>query len=341
MICPRYQRLYCLVSSVLVVGLSIQPSAAFSERSAFTTTKDNSGRLGDQLLCYLGAKVFARQHPDLFYLHRKDVACNGLVLDDCENIYTPELDCTFDAVEKIEHNTVFDTHKKILYKLPCGLAFKHTQQLFQDSPPDKDFLEDLKRMIVPKGSIALVAMPKNMVSVAVHVRKGSDTDHCDNALYARFPRKFLPDQFYIDQIRKLADYFSNQQLYVYLFTDMDDVSSLKKQYERALLDRPTVHVACNHDSLYKKKRLRRKSKSNNSYTHTILSDLFSMVKFDCLIRSNSNFSRVAQIIGDHKLVICAAQVHWDKENEVVVVDKTKFAVKDTTWCENMKKIKKE
>jgi len=58
----------------------------------------------------------------------------------------------------------------------------------------------------------------------------------------------------------------------------------------------------------------------NKTTDALLSDLFSMAKFDYLIRPSSNFSLISQILGNHKRILISTNAHYVETADEVVVD---------------------
>ena len=156
--------------------------------------------------------------------------------------------------------------------------------------------------------------------MAVHVRKGTGYDqpllsyqcfdnstgrvvnnpcvceaHKDYFVDKAYPVKFPPDQFYINHIKWLSEYYDNKSLYVHIFTDDPFPKVLRDQYEAAV-NRQNIVWGCREN--------------NNAHDQNVLQDLFDMAQFDCLIRSGSNFPQIAQLIGNHKMVIYPRDFEW-------------------------------
>ncbi|MDR3645985.1 MAG: hypothetical protein P4L22_00405 [Candidatus Babeliales bacterium] len=119
----------------------------------------------------------------------------------------------------------------------------------------------------------------------------------------KWQTKFPPDQFYIDQIIKVSKELNHQKLYVQLFTDD------KNPYELITKLKNAVNLE-NITFFYEDNR-------NSSYKEQIFRDLYAMSKFDILIRSQSYFSRVAELMGNHKLVIYPLEFKWD-DNKLIM-----------------------
>ena len=56
---------------------------------------------------------------------------------------------------------------------------------------------------------------------------------------------------------------------------------------------------------------------NNGPNNNVLEDFFAMTEFDCLIRPDSNYSTVAEILGDYMLVMHPAEI-CSKEGKSIV-----------------------
>lgn len=114
------------------------------------------------------------------------------------------------------------------------------------------------------------------------------------------PAKFPPNQFYIDQIKAISDFFDDIPIYLHIFTC--DPNPLE------LCD--TIKKAVN--------------KSNITYAHEeidwhsdLLMDCNAMAEFDCLIKSTSTFSSVSQFMGRHAVTIVPKDFFWD-DNKLIV-----------------------
>jgi len=219
---------------------------------------------------------------------------------------------------------------------------------------NKDGINLLKQLVSPKKNIVLSPLPTNTVTIAVHIRKGNNPLKYDGALssqqlfdlhnkvkivynrdfhyysfdpactYARRPRpnkphrpnkqqidnqdgwetKFPPEQFYIDQLNRVARDLSNYSLFVRIFTDDQDPDALLKRIKNHVHE-PNVYF----------------DDSTTAYTDDILKrmadDVCDMARFDILIRSQSYFPRVAELIGNHKIVIFPLDFEW-RDNKLIM-----------------------
>ncbi len=177
------------------------------------------------------------------------------------------------------------------------------------------FAQKIVSMITPIIPTPRLDVPKNKITVAILVRKGSGGDRIlseakGNLLplhkyedYAN-PEKFPSDEYFIEHIKLLSMLLNDMPLYVYIFTDAVIPSALVEYYTRAVA-KPNIEFAC-------------RKTANNSDT-LVLEDFFSMsYQFDCLIRGKSCFAYASQCIGHHKIIICTQHASWVASKGVVV-----------------------
>jgi hypothetical protein len=182
-------------------------------------------------------------------------------------------------------------------------------------------------MLTPTIPIQTLTLPKNMITVALHVRKGSWHDRPCHSLqfynvqdYLQkplrsinqqadnlsadelFPCKFPPDRFYIDQVIFLSELFEEDLLYVFLFTDAKNPKDLIEEY-RKRVNKQNIIFDCH----------------NTSSSSSIIDDYWNIAQFDCLVRSASNFSRASQLLGNHRIVISASHGSWHED--ALLIDK--------------------
>jgi hypothetical protein len=189
---------------------------------------------------------------------------------------------------------------------------------------DQEFMHTLKTCIAPCNPLPLLDLPTDKITVALHVRKGGGYDaplaseqifdkntypqrrntRIDEPADVIWPLKFPPDQYYIDQIKHLHEMVSGAPLYIYIFTDDPNPADIARRYARELqIDTITFDYR----------------PAGNKHNANVLEDFFNIARFDCLIRSGSNFAQMAQLIGDHKIVIYPKNAHW-KRGRLIVHD---------------------
>lgn len=127
------------------------------------------------------------------------------------------------------------------------------------------------------------------------------------------PTRFPPLQFYIDQIKFLYKNLNNRPLFIHIFTDHPKPQMLVDEIKKHI-DAPNITYSYRQEG--------------NSHDNNILDDLFAMMEFDCLIRPGSSYSKFAQLLGKHKIIIYPAKTTWIEEkkllvNEVGIVFKAK------------------
>ena len=208
------------------------------------------------------------------------------------------------------------------------------------------FEKELKTLFTPLEPINPLPKPEGVITVAVHVRKGGGFDRpllskqeydldtnkpvkgfylfknspgnsCTDIWPIKWPAgkqfneeikklvsiknnfsdyiwpiKFPPDQYYIDQIKHLGQILPNKNLLIYLFTDDANPEAIIQRYSKALEDFPRIIFS------YRQKE--------NHHTKNVLNDLFAMAQCDCLISASSSFAFIAQIVGDHSIIIFPA-----------------------------------
>jgi hypothetical protein len=168
---------------------------------------------------------------------------------------------------------------------------------------DKVFVEELKKNIAPRQELEKVIIPHGCVSIAVHVRNGGGFVVDNEQEKERCPLRFVPDEFFIAQIARIADMFPEQNLYVHIFTDHLEPAVLKTKFKKAL----------NNDRIIFGYR-----EQNNTHHSNVLEDFFSMMDFDCLIRPGSHFSRFVQRLGNNKVVIYPESIKKTADGKSVI-----------------------
>ena len=153
---------------------------------------------------------------------------------------------------------------------------------------DQKFLSILREEIKPLISFPALSLPVDKITVAVHLRKGSGPDGTIYKL-EKFPLRFLPDSFFIEQTKKLSQLFNDQPMYVYIFTDNKNPKALVEKCEKAI-NKPNIMYTCCHAS------------HPDRSLHE-LEDFFNLTLFDCMIRPQSHYSQMASHLSHAKVVI--------------------------------------
>lgn len=109
------------------------------------------------------------------------------------------------------------------------------------------------------------------------------------------PLKFPPLSFYVDALYLLIEECKGAPLYVYIFTDDKKPLVLQRYFEKQFKEYDIVFDC---------------RVSGNSHDQNVLADMFDMARYDYLIRPDSSYSKVAQLIGSYKMVLYAHEARW-------------------------------
>jgi hypothetical protein len=289
------------------------------------------GRLGDQLIMYIKAKWVAF-HYDLPFLYKPFEYSDQLMMhlneqhltDNIVRTYKKKIVTCYDESEIVSKSpvskdyTFFQIH---YYFNPSSWGSYQrnydSQEImaWPDVHKDKAFIDEIKKQIAPCNPISLPHLPANKISVAVHIRMGGGFDnsllsrqlyaledlnpmeHVPEGIYSdkHWPFKFPPLQYYVDQIKRLSQMFNDAPMYLSIYTDHNDPHSLMRMIQNTV-NKNNISFDCRND--------------DNHHTKNVLEDMFAMAHYDCLIRSGSNYPQIAQLIGNHRVVIYPASCKW-------------------------------
>ena len=307
-------RIFLLFFSLLTCQYLVAQKAT----SAITFHDQSShGRLGDRLVWYIKIKWLSFQHNIPVILKPFDYS-QEFEFHYKEQLYNPRLEKQFTKKTLITNqpfkinpyaNTLYEVD--YFFKGDLNQAFKN-----------KKFMQEIKTLIKPVKPQEFLDLPKNITTVALHVRKGGGFDQplLSEQLYKkvgqvyadqRWPNKFPPDQYYIDQLKRISTMLDHKPLYIYLFTDDQKPQALIDRYKKAI-NANNITFTCRHN--------------DNHHTKNVVNDLFALTQFDCLIRSTSRFGLIAEIIGDHQMSISPTKGHW--EGNKLIIDTIKIVTKD-------------
>jgi hypothetical protein len=266
------------------------------------TWKPNGGRFGDNLVSYCKAEWIAYMF-DIELLYLPFPYSDELMIHENEKMYTEE-----------EYNR-FRRKIELLNK-PFNIILKNNNTLYISRWRteiaidwlDNDFLTKIKKNIAPRSEIEKIAIPEGMLSIAVHVRNGGTFAADTPQEKERCPLRFVPEEFFIDQIARIAELYPEENLYVFIFTDHPDPKKLVKKFQLTL-NNPRITFGCREEG--------------NSHKANVLEDFFSMMDFDCLIRPGSHFTRFVQRLGNNKLVIYPESVKEVNGKKVIDTIKIK------------------
>jgi hypothetical protein len=278
------------------------------------TNNIGGGRLGDQLLVYVKAKWFAHYYKGDFLLTPFD----GFEHFD---FFLHEQPMEFGAKKRIMLDDESPLLQNATYDDFVYLAHLHTKSslwehwydhtTWHQCIDDQKFRSQIRELFKPTYAVTLISLPTDRISVALHVRKGGGFDKptlsppiviplSDDERYMQYadqaaPLKFAPDSFYIAALRTLSEIFDNAPLYVYLFTDDQNPSAIVDAYTKILA---MPHIKFDFRA------------TENGPDEHVVDDMINMSRFDCLIRSESSFSKIADIIGNHQLILFPHAHRW-------------------------------
>lgn len=290
----------------------------------------SGGRFGDNLIAYLHAKWISYKYAlPLVYVPFE--YSSDLVLSDAELMATIDNAGYLKRTETRQvvakefwlDTLTINPNEGILYLVPWFQESLQDYERLEDGRPyfyvnweDEYFLKEIRSLIAPRAQLELIKLPSDKVTVAVHVRRNSNGfdlslsfkqgDYIDPSkqyLDDFFPLKCINDDFFIFGIKKIAELFPDKQLYVYIFTDDKNPGDIVEKYKK-IINNPAITFDYRHDV--------------HDHTKHVLEDFFSMLTFDCLVRSDSNFSLVASKLGDYKLVISPAGYQVKNAHPVIV-----------------------
>lgn len=154
-----------------------------------------------------------------------------------------------------------------------------------------------------------------------------------------YPKRFPPEIYYIEQIATVARLCDYKPLFVHIFTDDKNPAAIVERFKDKLSRLIDADFITETDFLTQTSSLINpeslpETNSNfktdpviktssprvtvlfscrtegNAHNANVLDDLFNMTRFDCLIRPASSYSKIAQLLGNHKIIIYPKRVHW-------------------------------
>ncbi len=292
-ICSKQHKRQCLEKH------GIQQSKKLTKKisTSAITYNLNGGRFGDNLFSYCKTMWLADKYG-ISFLYKPFQYSKKLKLHKKGIKYTRRTPLKFKAVHYLTGSRFckLQAEENILY-------IKKWYYDVQVDWKDAMFIKKLRKLIRP--SVPLdnnIRPPKNCVTIAVHVRRGGGYRVDTKRLIDSQPLRFASDQFYIDQIKRLATMFEGKNLYVHIFTDDLNPQTIVENFKRRVnLDRISYGYR----------------RSGNNPCSYVLEDFFAMMKFDCLIRPKSHYSRFVERLGNNKVIIAPIHVSKNKGGEVI------------------------
>lgn len=254
----------------------------------------SGGRFGDNLVAYFHAKWLAYKqgmpflylpfaYSNLFAMEGRDPGVN--------QFHFPN------RIQTQDYRSIYprDSTLFILPYLPeckCDYRYGLHNYIYVDWE-DPVFLEEMISSLTPVVHFNTLQLPEGFVTVGVHVRRGGGVDNLNRG-EKRWPLKFPPDSYFIEEIKRIANIFNDRQLYVYIFTDDTNPHGIVESYRNAV-NNPRVTF---ESRFY-----------GNGPWQNVMEDFFSMMKFDCFIRGESNFSIMATKFARYSILISPVSYH--------------------------------
>ncbi len=334
-------------------------------RSMIIVTRGAGGRMGDKIIEYAKTKWLAHKYKIPFYMipfegsekfmlsrYDKNYKDFSFLFDRLFYrlfgvlIYIDSEDQIVQALKTVKKpiRFVINTETRLLEHLKYPETKKESawvcSVLYEKMLEDHNFANELKKALEPVDPSLLNynCVPKNKITVAVHIRKGTGFDpelgsmQCYDSSkwdvkykyfkfapeisehipmidrkkqcpwsYAdgKWPDKFPPEQYYVDQIKKLSSILHDTSFYVHVFTDDKDKQALVSRIKESVA-KSNIEFAYSGDNM------------------RALHDLYAMTKCDCLIRSGSGFGYLAQLLGEHKIIMYPIHLTWHDRKYLVV-----------------------
>lgn len=297
-----------LIKNILLLTLMLISSYSWCHTNSGITYGFSGGRFGDNILTVahsvylshcLGLPVIYRPFPFSEYLQ---LSIDPSMLQ--ANKHRKQL---LDLSSRKNYLNLF---KNWLNGLPSNVSIllpyygddvEEKALQMQVNWNDADFLQKLRNLISPLISIPTYEILPGKMSVALHVRTGVGYDVARNVQFVD-PFKIPPRQYYIDAL-KLLHQALGSPLHIYIFTDDPDPEMVLQEFQKEFQSYPFLFSRP------------RKASINNL---DVLEDFFSLGQFECLIRSNSNFSYTASRLFAYRAAISPEHYQRNKKNQFVI-----------------------
>lgn len=288
----------------------LYPAYEASKKGSAIKYSFSGGRFGDNLIAYFHAKWIAYKYgipflyspfpfSEQFKMHDRDQCLEDF---DFSEIFVINDEKQISSIPKGTLIEVPYSPECVVdyLSLPKGLPY------IQVDWEDPIFHAEVVRCLTSKKYIPTIHVPKNYISLGVHVRRGGGFDNYE-AARCIWPLKFPPDDYYLEQIKTISKIFPNKKIYVYIFTDDQTPRSIVDSF-KSKLQNPNLIFDC-------------RAQGNNPSSN-ILEDFFSMSKFDCFIGCKSNYSMMAMQLAHHFISILP--MNYEVKDGAIVVNEVEI-----------------
>jgi hypothetical protein len=298
---------FCLCVNLILIIFShnlISNNLSNSNPTSYVQVEYSQGRFGDNLIAFAHGLYFAKKYNYQLLLpafqYSENLKFSALLNSNSSNLISANLDTTNlrkVTVDRIYSDTLFkNINCATLFIVPYfpetfmeQVAGRSRVPYFMIDWDDPEFKQQLRDLIAPKTQLALIQPPVSKISIALHLRNGGNFDHVKSLQSSDLGLYKIPVlEYYINQIRLASELLNHAPIYLFVFTDGLDAVKLTRELATKV-DLANIEFACREQ--------------NTSDTCYVLEDFFSIPKFDILIRPDSNFSIMAEKLGDFTFVI--------------------------------------
>jgi len=314
------------IKLVVAVCLSIILHTTYPH---FVTYELNPGRLGDHLLTYSKALLVQylaeKEGRNIPLYHRPFKWSDQLTLSTVEQYIPPKRYETVPVIYYDKNTIAFTSSSPKTKQKPTGYVcslktiiydIRGFTDLYRYTQKTPEFKKRLLEMISPVNPIESIDLPDNMPTVAIHVRTGGGFDKplfmqsnlpskpSGNHSFADliYPLRFPPEIFYIEQLSEISRLYEFKPLFIHIFTDDPDPAAIVDRFKEKLKD---FKLTFSYRT------------AANSHNTNVLEDLFNMTRFDCLIRPASSYSKIAQLLGNHTIIMYPNRSRWI-DNKLII-----------------------
>jgi len=291
--------------------------------NVFVTSRPlGNGRMGNDLIAYIHAQWIAYENNLKFYYQpfdKSDYLMCSVMDEHLPNINNNRSwqKTVLRDVRKVPICSEKMNRKK--HRLLEFVFLTYFSDTFvQQVKTNPGFLKHIRKRIAPRTPLKLIHPPKDVLSLAVHIRKGGGWDaslgsvQVFNLQYNRdrylrpkeivyvdtiFPLTHPPEQYYIDQIIEFSRLHDHQPIYVFIFTDEPLIENLVKRIKEQV----------NLSNIIFDYR-----KDGTGFHKYALDDFFSFQNFkNVVFTGKSTFTSIINLICDFDLKIYPTTYHWE------------------------------
>ena len=301
--------------------------------------KDRGERLGDRLLIICAVKFLALTHNNLNFYYMPSTFLDNYGLSKTETKIDDSIKARYKKQVTFSESSYEKTRDTTLFLAPWD-AIDNLCNYFGKRDVYRTYFDQLQAMVTPLISLPQLDSPSDAISVAVHIRTGEGYDNpllsahiyknVDTIFWGDAPKKpsrgapadrtwpikFPPEQYFIDQIKVLEDLLPDKKMIFYIFSD-----SLNPQ---ALTERVTQYCSTKNTAFIN---------AASPKSESPMVDMYKMATCDCLIRPDSSYSIVSQIMGNHKIVFSPQNYQW--RDNILYITRVRLTffdnVKNKAW----------